>query len=214
VHFVSATHILHDRRHVKLSRAGRIPLQVLCLLQIVPISIPDMDAARVSHIYTFGSEAVSCHTQELQTPALKCQMAADVRITLGIAQSFKAQQFVQAQRIRARMVTYMEKVFDAVDFVATPTIPDAAPHIRSACIAACQCITLEITANAGEVLLSMPDQWPATCICASKLGQLHGHCDWVGGLLCVLRKAVWHSGQVQCVFCCHEARSGHVGLHT
>ncbi len=100
------------------------------LLQIVPISIPDLDAARVSHMYTFGSESASCHMQELQSPHLKHQLAADVRITLGIAKSFKAQQFVQAQRIRARMVTYMEKAFDAVDFIATPTIPDVAPAIQ------------------------------------------------------------------------------------
>ncbi len=100
------------------------------LLQIVPISIPDLDAARVSHMYTFGSEAASCHMQALQSAQLRHQLAADVRITLGIAKSFKAQQFVQAQRIRARMVTYMEQAFDAVDFIATPTIPDVAPAIQ------------------------------------------------------------------------------------
>ena len=81
-------------------------------------------------MYTYGSESASCHMQALQSPQLKHQLAADVRITLGIAKSFKAQQFVQAQRIRARMVTYMEKAFDAVDFIATPTIPDVAPAIQ------------------------------------------------------------------------------------
>ena len=67
---------------------------------------------------------------ELQDSQLRKQLAADVRISMGIAQSFKAHQFVQAQRIRARMMIYMEKVFDAVDFIVTPTIPDAAPPIR------------------------------------------------------------------------------------
>lgn len=107
-------------------------LNLLCAkgAEIVPISIPDLDAARVSHMYTFGSEAASCHMQALQSPQLKHQLAADVRITLGIAKSFKAQQFIQAQRIRARMVTYMEKAFGAVDFIATPTIPDVAPAIK------------------------------------------------------------------------------------
>lgn len=99
-------------------------------LQVVPISIPELDAARVAHMYTFGSEAASCHMQALQTPCLKRQMAADVRVTLGISQSFKAQQFVQAQRIRSRMATYMEKAFEAVDFIVTPTIPDTAPPIQ------------------------------------------------------------------------------------
>lgn len=99
-------------------------------LQVVPISIPELDAARVAHVYTFGSEAASCHMQELQTPSLRRQMAADVRVTLGISQSFKAQQFVQGQRIRSRMVTYMEKAFQEVDFIVTPTIPDAAPPIQ------------------------------------------------------------------------------------
>ncbi|KAL3130473.1 hypothetical protein ABBQ38_008292 [Trebouxia sp. C0009 RCD-2024] len=98
--------------------------------EVVPISIPELDAARVAHVYTFGSEAASCHMQELQTPSLRRQMAADVRVTLGISQSFKAQQFVQGQRIRSRMVTYMEKAFQEVDFIVTPTIPDAAPPIQ------------------------------------------------------------------------------------
>lgn len=96
----------------------------------MPVSIPELDAARVAHIYTFGSEAASCHMRELRTPSLKRQLAADVRITLGISQSFKAQQFAQAQRFRARMVTYMAKVFDAVDFLVTPTVPVTAPPIQ------------------------------------------------------------------------------------
>lgn len=96
----------------------------------MPISIPELDAARVAHMYTFGSEAASCQLQALQMPSLKRQMAADVRVTLGISQSFKAQQFVQAQRMRARMVTYMEKAFEAVDFIVTPTVPVTAPPIR------------------------------------------------------------------------------------
>lgn len=100
------------------------------MLQVMLISIPDLDAARVSHVYTFGSEAVSCHMQQLQTPRLKHQLAADVRISLGIAKSFTAQQFVQAQRVRRRMVTYMEKAFDVVDFIASPTVPVVAPAIR------------------------------------------------------------------------------------
>ena len=96
----------------------------------MPISIPELDAARVAHLYTFGSEAASCQMQALQTPSLKGQMAADVRVTLGISKSFKAQQFVQAQRIRSRMVTYMERAFEAVDFVVTPSVPVTAPPIR------------------------------------------------------------------------------------
>ena len=89
-----------------------------------------MDAARISHNYTFGSEAASSHMHELRDYSLRRQMAADVRVTLGIAKRFKSQQFIQAQRMRRRMVTYMEKVFDAVDFVVTPTIPHVAPKIR------------------------------------------------------------------------------------
>ena len=105
-------------------------LTYLCAVQVVPFTIPDMNAARISHNYTFGSEAAASHAHELQDAKLRRQMAADVRITLGLGQSFKSQQFIQAQRIRRRMVTYMEKVFEAVDFIVTPTIPYVAPNIR------------------------------------------------------------------------------------
>ena len=101
-----------------------------CLFQIVPVTIPELDACRVAHIYTFGSEAACAHTQELQTPELKRQIASDVRITLALASTFTAQQFLQAQRIRTRMMTYMHTIFEAVDFMVTPTMPQGAPVIK------------------------------------------------------------------------------------
>lgn len=121
--------MVHAEYH-GVSNAFAFVKTVVCWVQIVPVTIPDLEAARVSHFYTFGCEAVSCHMKELQSPSLKSQMASDVRITLAVASSFKAQQFVQAQRIRARMVTYMDKLFADVDFIASPTIPDVAPTIQ------------------------------------------------------------------------------------
>ena len=94
------------------------------------MTIPELDSARVAHIYTFGSEAACAHTQELQTPALQHQLASDVRITLALASTFTAQQFLQAQRIRTRMMTYMQMVFRKVDYMVTPTLPQGAPVIR------------------------------------------------------------------------------------
>lgn len=94
------------------------------------MTLPELDASRVAHIYTFGSEAASAHTQELQTPSLKRQLASDVRITLALATGFTAQQFLQAQRVRTRMLIYMRKIFEEVDFVVTPTMPHGAPIIK------------------------------------------------------------------------------------
>jgi Asp-tRNA(Asn)/Glu-tRNA(Gln) amidotransferase A subunit family amidase len=94
--------------------------------EVVPIELPELDLARVAHAVTILSEmmaAMSGHGDRL------VELAPHVRVSLAVARAFTSTDYVRAQRARARVMSHMDRVFEKVDVIATPSTAMTAPLI-------------------------------------------------------------------------------------
>lgn len=96
---------------------------------VVPCSIPHLDLARVAHAVTITTEMLCGLAGEL--PAHGGELAPDIRLNLAIASTFSARDFVQAQRVRARLTRSFAAVFGECDVIVTPTTGRTAPPIHA-----------------------------------------------------------------------------------
>ncbi len=95
--------------------------------KVVPIEIEGLDATRVAHLITIGSEMGTA-----QAPLMarhRGEFAPDVRMLLAATARFTAIEFVQAQRQRYRICKEFERVHQTVDVVVTPTNGCTAPPV-------------------------------------------------------------------------------------
>ncbi|MBN2043835.1 MAG: amidase [Anaerolineales bacterium] len=95
--------------------------------QIVDIQLPDLEAARVAHIITITAEM----SQSLRSFHHHFEKhGLDVKTNLLLARSFTAEDYVQAQRVRTRLMAHFAAAFEQVDVIATPSVGLAAPPIK------------------------------------------------------------------------------------
>lgn len=98
--------------------------------EIREISIPDLEAARVAHIVTVGSEMAQAldhaYSEHRQDHGL------DVRINLALAHNFKSTDYVKSQRIRTRMLNHLNQIFKEVDVIISPSTGVPAPPMKPA----------------------------------------------------------------------------------
>ncbi|TVQ24657.1 MAG: amidase [Spirochaetaceae bacterium] len=95
---------------------------------IVQIEIPELDALRIAHAVTILSEMASAmsaypHARRLLAPA--------TRISLALARSFTSDDYLRAQRVRARAMERFTELYASVDAIVTPTSAVPAPAIPS-----------------------------------------------------------------------------------
>lgn len=93
------------------------------------IRIPELEAARMAHAVTTASEmarAVEHFGRREHT-----SMGLDVRMNLAFARLYTAIDYLQAQRIRTRLIQTFRRIFEQVDAVLTPTAAIAAPEIKA-----------------------------------------------------------------------------------
>ncbi len=97
--------------------------------RVVPLTIPDLELARVAHGVTILSEMVAAmepyrdRWRELSLP---------VRLNLAIARELTASDYVRAQQVRTRLCAAMEEAFQHTDVIVTPTTGLVAPRIAAA----------------------------------------------------------------------------------
>ena len=60
-----------------------------------------------------------------------CRLNYETRVLFKIGEAFMATDYLQAQRIRTRLMTHLRRAFRTCDMLATPTTPVTAPVIRS-----------------------------------------------------------------------------------
>lgn len=96
--------------------------------EIVEIVIPNLEANRVAHSVTILSEMAQAMS-EFHAEHHK-QHALDVRINLAMARQLSATDYIQAQRVRTRMMKHFENAFQQADAILTPTTGIAAPEIK------------------------------------------------------------------------------------
>ena len=95
--------------------------------RIREIVIPDLEAGRVAHAITICSEMAQAMTSTYARHHR--QHARDTRINLHIARALTALDYIQAQRVRTRLIANFRQVFAEVDAVVTPATAIVAPII-------------------------------------------------------------------------------------
>jgi len=101
------------------------------------IEIPELEPARVAHLITITSEM--CAALDRHYAAHRRDFGLDVRTNLALARSFTSRDYVQAQRVRTRVIANFNRALERVDVIVTPmtgltapAIPaDALPHGES-----------------------------------------------------------------------------------
>jgi Asp-tRNA(Asn)/Glu-tRNA(Gln) amidotransferase A subunit family amidase len=91
------------------------------------VEVPDLEAMRVAHVISIASEMATA-MKELYRHHQK-DFGLDIRVNLALAQTFTAQDYVLAQRVRTRAIHRFQRVFEQVDTIATPTTGCTAPRI-------------------------------------------------------------------------------------
>lgn len=91
------------------------------------IVIPDLEAARVAHAVTISSEMA----QAVEYPRHTLDHGWDVRLNLAVTHHLTARDYIQAQRVRTRLLGHFRKVLQEVDAIVTPSTAIPAPPIRA-----------------------------------------------------------------------------------
>ena len=96
---------------------------------LLEVSIPGMEAARVAHSVTILSEMYqsmsATYTEHHHEHGL------DVRTNLALAGALTASDYVQAQRVRTRLISAFNTAMQDVDMILTPSTGVVAPVIPS-----------------------------------------------------------------------------------
>ncbi len=105
--------------------------------ELVEITIPELAPIRAVHLVSIVSEMAAAQIAQLRDQ--RALYGLDTRLNMALAGALTAQDFVHAQRHRARLEEHWKAAFTEVDVIATPatgcTAPeypaDALPHGES-----------------------------------------------------------------------------------
>jgi Asp-tRNA(Asn)/Glu-tRNA(Gln) amidotransferase A subunit family amidase len=96
--------------------------------QLLEVEIPYLESARVAHVVSITSEMNAALDQYYKKH--QKDFSYEVRINLSLSRAFTPSDYIQAQRIRTRLVNSMEQVFRQVNVIVTPTSAITAPIIE------------------------------------------------------------------------------------
>ena len=98
--------------------------------EIHEITIPNLEANRTAHLVTIISEMAQAMDSIYDKPNHFKEHGLDVRINLALARQLHATDYVQAQRVRTRMMRHFHEAFQQVAMVITPSTAIPAPPIK------------------------------------------------------------------------------------
>lgn len=96
-------------------------------IELVEVTIPELDLASLAHTVTIISEMLNSQLPYFERD--RTQYGWELRLTLALAQQLQAIDYVQAQRIRHRFFQNLDQVLAGVDAIVTPTTAIAAPRV-------------------------------------------------------------------------------------
>lgn len=99
---------------------------------IAEIEIPDLEAGRIGHVITIASEMANALAPYQKKH--KKEHGLDVRMNLALAREFAGGDYLQAQRVRTRMMHNFNRILDKVNMIITPTTGIPAPAIPEAAL--------------------------------------------------------------------------------
>jgi len=107
-------------------RAGRV-LEDLGAQRVEVVMPDELALVGPAAVALFLAEGGTVHRQTLAShPDAYCD---ETRAFLMLARHVTAQQYLQAQRVRAALADQMARVFQGIDLLVTPTLPITAPPI-------------------------------------------------------------------------------------
>ena len=95
------------------------------------VTIPELHSLTLAHGVTITSEMRSYMAASLADDALRPQLNAETRATLGFSKNFTGAYYVSAQRVRTRAETHFRRAFAGCDVLVTPATPCTAPAVRA-----------------------------------------------------------------------------------
>ena len=95
--------------------------------EVVEITIPELDPARLAHALIILSEMASAMDRYYKEH--RRDFGLEARVSLALARSFTARDYVQSQRVRTRSMRIFMDVLSKVDVIVTPTTALPAPEI-------------------------------------------------------------------------------------
>ncbi|KAJ6677924.1 TRANSAMIDASE [Salix viminalis] len=75
----------------------------------VDVTIPDIEAMRLAHYLTIGSEDIA-------------ESGWDVRVALSVYGAFSGEEYIKAQKLRNRQMKVHRNIFTKADVIVTPTV--------------------------------------------------------------------------------------------
>ncbi|KAE9604195.1 putative hydrolase [Lupinus albus] len=87
--------------------------------KIIDVTIPEIEAMRLAHYITIGSEC-STSLDSFKEKSF-AELGWDVRVAQNIYGSFSSLEYLKAQRIRNRQLQFHMKIFDEADVIVSPT---------------------------------------------------------------------------------------------
>ncbi|KAL4561363.1 hypothetical protein LXL04_033528 [Taraxacum kok-saghyz] len=97
--------------------------------ETVDVTLPDIEAMRLAHYVTIGSECTTSIAHHLEKTG-KSESGWDVRVALSIYASFNSRDYLNAQRIRKRQMKLHEKIFRMADVIVSPMVGVTAYEIK------------------------------------------------------------------------------------
>ncbi|XP_071700884.1 fatty acid amide hydrolase-like [Rutidosis leptorrhynchoides] len=97
--------------------------------QTVEVTIPDIEVMRLAHYVTIGAEC-SASLGHLLEKHNKSESGSDVRVGVSVYGAFSSRDYLNAQRIRNRLMKIHEKIFTMADVIVTPTVGVTAYEIK------------------------------------------------------------------------------------
>lgn len=92
----------------------------------VEVEIPDLDLVRIAHAITILTEMQTAMERFGERWA---ELAPHVQVNLSVADRFGASDYIRAQQARARAMANLDRCFERVDVLVTPTTAIPAPPI-------------------------------------------------------------------------------------
>ncbi|XP_039015946.1 fatty acid amide hydrolase-like [Hibiscus syriacus] len=86
----------------------------------VEVTIPEIEAMRLAHYLTIGSECTASLSSYLEKLDFS-ELGWDARVALRVYGSFDSNEYIKAQKIRNRQMEIHKNIFDKADVIAAPT---------------------------------------------------------------------------------------------
>ncbi|XP_068659684.1 fatty acid amide hydrolase-like [Aristolochia californica] len=96
----------------------------------VEVTLPDIEAMRLAHYLTIGSECTTSLGRHLVTSNVK-QFGWDTRVAMSIYGAFNSKEYLNSQRLRRRQMYFHKEIFKKADVIVTPTTGVTAYSIQS-----------------------------------------------------------------------------------